>query len=59
MGGNYIIVNHWPSRSGAKKSLALQGSRDIEPKIIDLTTDQSDAKVITLGDLNDGPLTKA
>jgi hypothetical protein len=54
----HIIVNHWPSRSGGeKKSSPLrEAAGALNRKIIDsLQRINPEAKVITLGDLNDGP----
>lgn len=53
-----IIVNHWPSRSGGeKKSSPFRvAAAELNRKIIDsLQALNPNAKVITLGDLNDGP----
>ncbi|MBA0883372.1 endonuclease/exonuclease/phosphatase family protein [Flavobacterium undicola] len=53
-----IIVNHWPSRAGGeKKSSPFREEAGIlNRKIIDsLQKINPDAKVITLGDLNDSP----
>ena len=53
-----IIVNHWPSRSGGeKKSSSFREAAGIlNRKIIDsLQKINPNAKVITMGDLNDGP----
>ncbi|MCG9791831.1 endonuclease/exonuclease/phosphatase family protein [Flavobacterium algicola] len=54
----HIIVNHWPSRSGGeKKSSPLrEAAGALNLKIIDsLQRINPSAKIITLGDLNDGP----
>ncbi|WP_418264336.1 endonuclease/exonuclease/phosphatase family protein [Flavobacterium faecale] len=54
----HIIVNHWPSRSGGeKKSAPLRElAAALNRKIMDsLQRINPDAKIITLGDLNDGP----
>lgn len=54
----HLIVNHWPSRSGGeKKSSPLrEAAGALNRKIIDsLQQINPDAKVITMGDLNDGP----
>ncbi|MCW2118275.1 endonuclease/exonuclease/phosphatase family protein [Flavobacterium sp. 7A] len=54
----HIIVNHWPSRSGGeKKSSPLrEAAGALNRKIIDsLQRINPNAKVITMGDLNDGP----
>jgi hypothetical protein len=53
-----IIVNHWPSRSGGEKKSSpfREAAGTLNRKIIDsLQRINSNAKVITLGDLNDGP----
>ena len=54
----HIIVNHWPSRSGGeKKSSPLrEAAGALNRKIIDsLQKINPNAKIITLGDLNDSP----
>ncbi|RVT78206.1 endonuclease/exonuclease/phosphatase family protein [Flavobacterium sufflavum] len=53
-----IIVNHWPSRAGGEKksSQFREAAGILNRKIIDsLQKINPDAKVITLGDLNDSP----
>lgn len=55
----HIIVNHWPSRSGGEKKSSpyREAAGILNRKIIDsLQKINPNAKVITLGDLNDGPL---
>lgn len=55
----HIIVNHWPSRSGGEKKSSpfREAAGTLNRKIIDsLQHINANAKVITLGDLNDGPL---
>jgi len=55
----HIIVNHWPSRSGGEKKSNpyREAAGMLNRKIIDsLQRINPNAKVITLGDLNDGPL---
>jgi hypothetical protein len=54
----HIIVNHWPSRSGGEKKTSpfreLAGA--LNRKIIDsLQRINPNAKIITMGDLNDSP----
>jgi hypothetical protein len=54
----HIIVNHWPSRSGGEKKSSpyreLAGA--LNRKIIDsLQRINPNAKIITMGDLNDSP----
>jgi hypothetical protein len=54
----HIIVNHWPSRSGGEKKTSpyREAAGLLNRKIIDsLQQINPDAKVITMGDLNDGP----
>lgn len=54
----HIIVNHWPSRSGGEKKSSpyREAAGMLNRKIIDsLQKINPKAKVITLGDLNDGP----
>jgi hypothetical protein len=57
-----IIVNHWPSRSGGEKKTSpfREAAGTLNRKIIDsLQRINPNAKVITLGDLNDGPYNKS
>lgn len=57
-----IIVNHWPSRSGGEKKSSpyREAAGVLNRKIIDsLQGINPNAKVITLGDLNDGPYNKS
>jgi hypothetical protein len=57
-----IIVNHWPSRSGGEKvsSKYREAAGALNRKIIDsLQRINPNAKVITMGDLNDGPYNKS
>jgi hypothetical protein len=57
-----IIVNHWPSRSGGEKKTSLfrEAAGVLNRRIIDsLQRINPNAKVITLGDLNDGPFNKS
>lgn len=54
-----FIVNHWPSRRGGEKvsSNLREMAAALNLKIIDsLQRINPDAKVISMGDLNDGPL---
>lgn len=54
----HIIVNHWPSRSGGEKKTSpyREAAGALNRRIIDsLQRLNPNAKVITLGDLNDGP----
>ncbi|GEL10257.1 Endonuclease/Exonuclease/phosphatase family protein [Flavobacterium glycines] len=54
----HIIVNHWPSRSGGEKKSSpyREAAGILNRKIIDsLQKINPNAKVITLGDLNDSP----
>ncbi len=58
----HVIVNHWPSRSGGEKksSPSREAAGKLNRKIIDsLIQINPDAKVITMGDLNDGPYNKS
>lgn len=58
----HIIVNHWPSRSGGEKrsSPFREAAAALNKKTIDsLQTINPNAKVITMGDLNDGPYNKS
>lgn len=55
----HFIVNHWPSRRGGEKisSLLRERAAGLNLKIIDsLQKINPNAKVISMGDLNDGPL---
>lgn len=57
-----LIVNHWPSRSGGEKrsSPKREAAAALNKKIIDsLYQINKDAKIITMGDLNDGPYNKS
>ena len=57
-----IIVNHWPSRSGGEKKSSpfREAAGGLNRKIIDsLQRINPNAKVITMGDLNDGPYNKS
>ncbi len=54
----HLIVNHWPSRSGGEKrsSPFREAAGRLNRKIIDsLQQINPSAKIITMGDLNDGP----
>ncbi len=58
----HFIVNHWPSRYGGEKrsSPNREAAAALNKKIIDsLYKINPDAKVITMGDLNDGPYNKS
>lgn len=57
-----IIVNHWPSRSGGEKKSSpfREAAGALNRKIIDsLQQINPNAKVLTMGDLNDGPYNKS
>jgi hypothetical protein len=57
-----FIVNHWPSRSGGEKrsSPYREAAGRLNRQIIDsLYKINPNAKVITMGDLNDGPQNKS
>jgi endonuclease/exonuclease/phosphatase family metal-dependent hydrolase len=57
-----IIVNHWPSRSGGEKKSSpfREAAGALNRKTIDsLQHINPNAKVITMGDLNDGPYNKS
>jgi Endonuclease/Exonuclease/phosphatase family len=57
-----IIVNHWPSRSGGEKKSSpfREAAGALNRKIIDsLFKINPNAKVITMGDLNDGTYNKS
>lgn len=54
----HFIVNHWPSRSGGEKKTSAfrEAAAVLNKKIIDsLQQLHVNAKIITMGDLNDGP----
>jgi endonuclease/exonuclease/phosphatase family metal-dependent hydrolase len=58
----HIIVNHWPSRSGGEKATAIfrEAAGKLNRKIIDsLQQLNPRAKVLTMGDFNDGPFNKS
>tara|TARA_R110000850_G_scaffold175976_1_gene301862 strand:+ start:121214 stop:122734 length:1521 start_codon:yes stop_codon:yes gene_type:complete len=57
-----FIVNHWPSRSGGEKKSSpyREAAGALNRKIIDsLFKINPKAKVITMGDMNDGPYNKS
>ncbi|MEO6174637.1 MAG: endonuclease/exonuclease/phosphatase family protein [Flavobacterium circumlabens] len=57
-----IIVNHWPSRSGGEKTSSIyrEAAGALNRKIIDsLQQINPNAKVISMGDFNDGPYNKS
>lgn len=58
----HFIVNHWPSRSGGEKKSSpnREAAAALNKKIIDsLYEINPNAKIITMGDLNDGPYNKS
>lgn len=58
----HFIVNHWPSRVGGEKASSpnREAAAALNVKIIDsLQAINPQAKVITMGDMNDGPLNKS
>jgi hypothetical protein len=58
----HLIVNHWPSRSGGEQrsSPFREAAGALNRKIVDsLQQINPNAKVITMGDLNDGPYNKS
>jgi hypothetical protein len=58
----HIIVNHWPSRSGGEKKSSpfREAAGKLNRKIMDsLFTINPNAKIITMGDLNDGSYNKS
>ena len=57
-----ILVNHWPSRSGGEKksSKFREAAGRLDRKIMDsIYKVNPDAKIICMGDLNDGPYNKS
>ncbi|AMA48148.1 MULTISPECIES: endonuclease/exonuclease/phosphatase family protein [Flavobacterium] len=57
-----FIVNHWPSRRGGEKASSplREAAAALNRKIIDsLQTVNPNAKIFTMGDLNDGPFNKS
>lgn len=57
-----FIVNHWPSRSGGEKKSSpyREAAAALNIKIIDsLYKINPDAKIISMGDFNDGPYNKS
>ncbi len=55
----YVLVNHWPSRSGGEAASAPKRAvaADVNRKAVDLILDQNkNAKIIVMGDLNDDPV---
>ncbi|MFN3752691.1 endonuclease/exonuclease/phosphatase family protein [Flavobacterium sp.] len=58
----HVIVNHWPSRSGGEKrsSPYREAAGRLNRKIMDsLFTLNPNAKILTMGDLNDGTYNKS
>ncbi len=58
----HFIVNHWPSRSGGEKKSSpyREEAGALNKKIIDsLLKINPKAKVMTMGDMNDGPYNKS
>jgi hypothetical protein len=58
----HVIVNHWPSRSGGEKrsSPYREAAGALNRAIIDSIQKTSpNAKIMTMGDLNDGPYNKS
>lgn len=58
----HFIVNHWPSRSGGEKrsSTYREAAGALNRKIMDsLVKINPNAKIITMGDLNDGAYNKS
>jgi predicted extracellular nuclease len=58
----YVIVNHWPSRSGGeKRSASLRNAAaDLTKSIVDsIQKMDSTAKIVIMGDLNDDPTNKS
>ncbi len=58
----HIIVNHWPSRSGGEKATTLfrEAAGKLNRRIIDsLQRINPQAKILTMGDFNDGPFDKS
>ena len=58
----HIIVNHWPSRSGGEKKSSpfREAAGNLNRRIIEsLQQINPNAKVITMGDLNDGPFNRS
>lgn len=58
----HFIVNHWPSRSGGEKKSSpnREAAAALNKKITDsLYSINPDAKIVTMGDFNDGPYNKS
>lgn len=58
----HVIVNHWPSRSGGEKKSSpyREAAGRLNRRIMDsLFKINPNAKIITMGDLNDGPYNKS
>lgn len=58
----HFIVNHWPSRSGGEKKSSpnREAAAALNKKIIDsLYQINPNAKIMTMGDMNDGPYNKS
>ncbi len=57
-----FIVNHWPSRAGGEKKSSpnREAAAALNKKIIDsLYNKNPNLKLVTMGDLNDGPYNKS
>lgn len=56
----HVIVNHWPSRYGAKSSELREHAAAISKHIADsIYNSDPNAKVVIMGDLNDDPTDKS
>lgn len=58
----HLFVNHWPSRIGGTEkteSKRVEVARILQSKIDSIKTEDSDAKFILMGDMNDEPSNKS
>jgi len=58
----HIFINHWPSRYGGQEKSEprrLRVAEIVRSKIDEVLKKESDAKIILLGDFNDGPTNKS
>ncbi|EFK56663.1 endonuclease/exonuclease/phosphatase family protein [Sphingobacterium spiritivorum] len=56
----HVLVNHWPSRYGGKSSELREHAASIVRSVVDsLYAQDSLAKVVIMGDLNDDPVDKS
>ncbi|MGB3465795.1 MAG: endonuclease/exonuclease/phosphatase family protein [Cyclobacteriaceae bacterium] len=54
-----IFVNHWPSRRGGKEEKRIMAAKLLRKTVDGLLTDNPEAKIVIMGDLNDDPSNKS